>query len=263
MLEARHEAELGEDASEETVGAVNKKTLDLYLHYLRTVFSTCYYCLASFDFSEELSRRCAKHVRRAVETGPKKLPSDGTWTSNLDKKLPLLLDRELIDPCEFGGESYDEELHRACRSCIKHEEEGKFRCKECNKLFSALKFIEKHLSTKHPEALGDSLDDLEFFNNYVLDPSHLSPFSVDDTPRPQQSASRHSDRSLSDRLGDRLPDDGGRNGRRKPQGRAGGRNAPPPPQGAVMDPRARKGASSYADLDTAPEGTADSVMLPY
>lgn len=53
---------------------------------------------------------------------------------------------------------FGRELHRICHTHIKHEEEGKFRCKECTKLFSALKFIEKHLSTKHPETLGDTLD---------------------------------------------------------------------------------------------------------
>ena len=52
----------------------------------------------------------------------------------------------------------DRELHRICHSRIKQEEEGKFRCKDCNKLFSALKFAEKHLSTKHFESLGDSLN---------------------------------------------------------------------------------------------------------
>lgn len=41
---------------------------------------------------------------------------------------------------------------------MKEEEEGKFRCKECNKLFSALKFIEKHIATKHYAKLGPTLD---------------------------------------------------------------------------------------------------------
>lgn len=51
-------------------------------------------------------------------------------------------------------------LHQICAGKIKHEEETKFRCRECLKLFSALKFIEKHLSTKHPEVLGNTIDEV-------------------------------------------------------------------------------------------------------
>lgn len=44
-----------------------KKTLDLYLHYLRSVFHTCYYCLATFSFPEELERKCPTHLRREAK----------------------------------------------------------------------------------------------------------------------------------------------------------------------------------------------------
>lgn len=37
--------------------------------------------------------------------------------------------------------------------------------------------------------------------------------------------------------------------------------APPPPQGAKLDPRATRKASSYADLDNAP--AAGDMILPY
>lgn len=33
---------------------------------------------------------------------------DTMWTTNLENKLPLLLDRSLLDPVDFGGDSYDE-----------------------------------------------------------------------------------------------------------------------------------------------------------
>ena len=43
------------------------------------------------------------------------------------------------------------ELSRACEQFIKQEDEGKFRCKTCQKLFKATSFVEKHISNKHPE----------------------------------------------------------------------------------------------------------------
>lgn len=58
---------------------------------------------------------------------------------------------------------------------IKQEEASKYRCKECSKLFKAPEFVIKHVVTKHGELVGAQLDDYAVFNNFVLDPQHLSP----------------------------------------------------------------------------------------
>lgn len=59
---------------------------------------------------------------------------------------------------------------------IKQEDEGKFRCKTCLKLFKATNFVEKHIANKHPE-LVDSLKELPYFNNFALDPHRIQPFA--------------------------------------------------------------------------------------
>lgn len=43
------------------------------------------------------------------------------------------------------------ELPRVVEPHIKQEDEGKFRCRTCNKLFKASAFVEKHVANKHPE----------------------------------------------------------------------------------------------------------------
>lgn len=43
------------------------------------------------------------------------------------------------------------ELSKAAEPHIKQEDEGKFRCKTCQKLFKATSFVEKHIANKHPE----------------------------------------------------------------------------------------------------------------
>jgi len=45
------------------------------------------------------------------------------------------------------------ELSKAVEPHIKQEDEGKFRCKTCQKLFKATSFVEKHISNKHPELI--------------------------------------------------------------------------------------------------------------
>jgi hypothetical protein len=47
--------------------------------------------------------------------------------------------------------SFFRELARAVEPYIKQEDEGKFRCKTCQKLFKATSFVEKHIANKHPE----------------------------------------------------------------------------------------------------------------
>ncbi|KAK4705369.1 hypothetical protein P7C70_g818, partial [Phenoliferia sp. Uapishka_3] len=292
VIEARYETGREADSSIEGLAALNLKTFDLYLHYLRTVFNTCYYCLSTHDFKEELERKCPKHLRKTVEMdanrGISKKTIDLEWVKKLDEKMPLLANKDTVDPCDFGGDNYEEELHRLCRSKIKQEEEVKFRCNVCTKLFSALKFIEKHLSTKHPEVLGDTLEDVglcsfrvlaefssdwfyyyptqvKYFNNYILDPCHpLAPHEqeVDRSSILARPALGETGRSLNDRIGERIGDDRGSKRRRDDGPPAPRGPPPPPPPGAVLDPRARKGASSYADLDGTPAGVAD-VILPY
>ncbi|KAF7313404.1 hypothetical protein HMN09_00496300 [Mycena chlorophos] len=101
--------------------------------------------------------------------------NDDRWLELLDSKLALLLDREHVDPHLYGGKSYDEELAKAVEPFVKQEDEGKFRCKTCQKLFKATSFVEKHVANKHPEHVR-VLDELPFFNNFALDPHRIQPF---------------------------------------------------------------------------------------
>ncbi|CAE6395431.1 unnamed protein product [Rhizoctonia solani] len=146
--------------------------LDLYLAYLRTAFNCCYYCAARADFPEELQRRCLKHTRPNVIVPPSEPLSDERWLEWLDHKIAVLAEPDRVDPAEYGAKNYDDELSRCVEEHIKQEEEGKFRCKTCTKLFKATSFVEKHIANKHPE-LTQELETIPFFNNFALDPHHI------------------------------------------------------------------------------------------
>lgn len=102
---------------------------------------------------------------------------DERWIDWLDSKLALLLNRDGVEPHHYGGKSYEEcvfacgfdehfiyvdnrELTKAVEPYIKQEDEGKFRCKTCQKLFKATSFVEKHIANKHPE-LVKQLDEVQ------------------------------------------------------------------------------------------------------
>ncbi|KAI0771991.1 hypothetical protein BD413DRAFT_604124 [Trametes elegans] len=190
--------------------------LDLYLAYLRAAFNTCYYCAVVTDHVEELQRKCVQHLRKPmskmllqevqaeaqkaekdvkVEEGAdaakeKAAPArekpaenrdwkrnDERWLEWLDSKIALLIDRDGVDPRDYGGRAMrSAELTRACEPYIKQEDEGKFRCKTCQKLFKATSFVEKHIANKHPELIKH-LEDLPYFNNFALDPHRIQPFA--------------------------------------------------------------------------------------
>jgi len=199
-----------EKAYEETKTAMS---LDLYLAYLRAAYHTCYYCAVVTDHLEELQRKCIKHVRKPLYKSPReetkageidkdkkedessdkgaekeKEPRKGSteskdtkrnddrWLEWLDSKVALLINRNGVDPRDYSGKSYDEELSKAVEQFIKQEDEGKFRCKTCQKLFKATSFVEKHIANKHPEHVK-YLEEIPYFNNFALDPHRIQPFS--------------------------------------------------------------------------------------
>lgn len=51
------------------------------------------------------------------------------------------------------------ELSKAVEQHLKQEDESKYRCKVCSKLFKATSFVEKHIANKHGE-LVKVLDDV-------------------------------------------------------------------------------------------------------
>ncbi|KAH7102977.1 hypothetical protein BKA62DRAFT_616893 [Auriculariales sp. MPI-PUGE-AT-0066] len=190
--------------------------LDLYVAYLRAAFNTCFYCAAVVDHIEELHRKCAGHRRKAyvpkpTAADPTSSPlktdvplddvdrerekerdptakdnreggrgwvdrSDEQFVEKLDARMALTLRPDKVDPKDHGGKNIDEELSKAVEPHMKQEDEGKFRCKTCSKLFKATSFIEKHIANKHSE-LVKGLDDVTLFNRFALDPQRIQPYT--------------------------------------------------------------------------------------
>ena len=59
------------------------------------------------------------------------------------------------------------ELSNITKPHITIEDEGKFRCKECKKLFKAAPFVEKHILNKHPEIVGDKLEEVSLLEKLL------------------------------------------------------------------------------------------------
>ncbi len=60
------------------------------------------------------------------------------------------------------------ELSKAVEPSIKQEDEGKFRCKACQKLFKATSFVEKHIANKHPEVVKQLDEVMHICRDYIV-----------------------------------------------------------------------------------------------
>ena len=66
----------------------------------------------------------------------------------------------------YDSNPLSRELAKVAEPFVKQEDEGKFRCKTCQKLFKATSFVEKHIANKHPE-LVKPLDDVSALGSLI------------------------------------------------------------------------------------------------
>lgn len=87
---------------------LERYNLDLLIQYLRDVFHVCFYCVYAADFQEELTKKCVKHMRRAQPAGKMGKEKEAAFIKNFDERIQLLVNRDAVEPVDFGGESYQE-----------------------------------------------------------------------------------------------------------------------------------------------------------
>lgn len=85
-----------------------------------------------------------------------------TWT-RVNMVAKVTTSAYLLISDDWKCHSRCRELSKAVEQYIKQEDEGRFRCKTCQKLFKATSFVEKHVANKHPE-LVKQLDEVRMFN---------------------------------------------------------------------------------------------------
>ncbi|RKO92251.1 hypothetical protein BDK51DRAFT_15847, partial [Blyttiomyces helicus] len=153
-----------------------KKSLDLYIEYLRQVHTYDYYGGIEAASPEDLSRRTGTYLRQptraASSTTPTPTPSRKDWTGKLDTRVQLRITKP-IDGAEIlkqGGRSVEAAVDKALSGHVAKEGPGKYRCKECNKLFKGEEYVKKHLKAKHGTLATDAEAEATFFNCFMRDP---------------------------------------------------------------------------------------------
>ncbi|KAI8642566.1 hypothetical protein BD408DRAFT_416434 [Parasitella parasitica] len=191
--EESKEGESEDGKAEESVDRWNlKKSLDITIAYLRRVHMYCYYCALECDSAEELARKCCNPHCRTIASAPADETADpkqvaktergvAQWVKNLDQKISLKIhtpdDRELK---RLGGRVLQTEIDDYVKAHVLKEHDSKYKCQvgECSKAFKGFDYVEKHILSKHPEEAERIKSEVEYYNNYVCDPNHIIPSTV-------------------------------------------------------------------------------------
>ncbi|KAG9298191.1 hypothetical protein G9A89_002679 [Geosiphon pyriformis] len=158
-----------------------QKSLDMYLEYARRVHLFCYYCGSDSDSIEEFARKCpGRHLRKKGD-GPKnqkEKQAQAQWLKTLEHKIDIKLDPSptLAKVHKLGGKNLDSERDNFLDiNTIEMDPGVKFRCAICGKLFKGQEYVRKHIGLKHADKVKNLENEVNFLNNYVIDPHHLLP----------------------------------------------------------------------------------------
>ncbi|KAF9932684.1 hypothetical protein BGZ65_004375, partial [Modicella reniformis] len=184
-LDVPMEEAVQEDAAQAATKRANeRRSLDLFIEYLRQVHLFCFYCGGDSDNVEEFARKCSKHYRNPDSKSAAN--SKGViWVKNLEQKLNLKLkppmDEDLV---KLGGKSLEKSIFKFLQGKTQQDEPTKWRCKLCTKPFRGEEFVHKHIRVKHSIEVKAVENNIILFNNYILDPNHINPSAQQQQSQP-------------------------------------------------------------------------------
>uniref|UniRef100_A0A3Q3IRV0 SERRATE/Ars2 C-terminal domain-containing protein n=1 Tax=Monopterus albus TaxID=43700 RepID=A0A3Q3IRV0_MONAL len=150
-------------------------SVSLLLLYLRLVHSVDYYNFCEYPAEDEMPHRCGLiHVR-----GP--LPVAAVLHFKLHRMCeqrlaPLLSPSETLseeEAVKLGKKDPEQEVEKFLSANTQELSKDKWLCPLSGKKFKAPEFVRKHILNKHAEKVAAVRQEVEFFNNFLLDAKSL------------------------------------------------------------------------------------------
>ncbi len=132
-----------------------KKELDLVILYLNQVHYYDYYTGFESFCPEDHTRRGNLPLRKSYEKAHENTPP--YWLANLT--ITARTTPSLVQEVEI-------QTNKELSLYIRKEDESKYRCTECQKLFRGDDFVRKHIKSKHGHLVDHVQNDVEFFNRF-------------------------------------------------------------------------------------------------
>ncbi|XP_053271802.1 serrate RNA effector molecule homolog [Pleuronectes platessa] len=150
------------------------KVLDRLLLYLRLVHSVDYYNFCEYPAEDEMPHRCGLiHVRGPLPVAKITAVEMSEHQRMCEERLaPLLSPSETLseeDAARLGKKDPEQEVEKFLTANSQELSKDKWLCPLSGKKFKAPEFVRKHILNKHGDKVAAVRQEVEFFNNFLLD----------------------------------------------------------------------------------------------
>ncbi|XP_050025923.1 serrate RNA effector molecule homolog isoform X6 [Dermacentor andersoni] len=151
------------------------KVLDRLLVYLRVVHSVDYYNHSEYASEDEMPNRCGiMHARGSPPSGKVTPQEVADYISHFEGKIsPFLQPSTKLSDEEanrLGKKDPEAEVEKFVVANTQELSKDKWLCPLSGKKFKGPEFVRKHIFNKHAEKVEEVRKEVEYFNNYLLDP---------------------------------------------------------------------------------------------
>ncbi|XP_036967054.1 serrate RNA effector molecule homolog [Acanthopagrus latus] len=150
------------------------KVLDRLLLYLRLVHSVDYYNFCEYPAEDEMPHRCGLiHVRGPLPVAKITAAEVTEHQKMCEERLaPLLSLSETLseeDATKLGKKEPEQEVEKFLAANTQELSKDKWLCPLSGKKFKAPEFVRKHILNKHGDKVSAVRQEVQFFNNFLLD----------------------------------------------------------------------------------------------
>ncbi|GIY28611.1 hypothetical protein CEXT_239862 [Caerostris extrusa] len=151
------------------------KVLDRLLLYLRVVHSVDYYNSSEYPSEDEMPNRCGiMHARGSPPSSKVTQQEINDYITHFELKSQIFLqtptkldDEECVN---LGKKDPEAEVEKFIVANTQELAKDKWLCPLSGKKFKGPEFVRKHIFNKHGEKVEEVKKDVEYFNNYLMDP---------------------------------------------------------------------------------------------
>ncbi|XP_061664647.1 serrate RNA effector molecule homolog isoform X2 [Syngnathoides biaculeatus] len=150
------------------------KVLDTLLLYLRVVHSLDYYNFCQYPTEDHMPHRCGLiHVRGPLPVAKITAAEVSEHLKMCEERLaPLLSPPEALsadDAVRLGKKDPEQEVEKFLAANTQELSKDKWLCPLSGKKFKAPEFVRKHILNKHSEKVDAVRQEVDYFNNYLMD----------------------------------------------------------------------------------------------
>lgn len=151
------------------------KVLDRLLLYLRIVHSVDYYNHSEYPSEDEMPNRCGIIHARGLPPSVKVTQQEiNEYISHFEGKIAVFLQPHVKlseeEAVKLGKKDPIVEVEKFVQANTQELAKDKWLCPLSGKKFKGPEFVRKHIFNKHSEKVEEVKKEVEYFNNYLIDP---------------------------------------------------------------------------------------------